>query len=572
MSQTLLEPAKPEALPGRALPGIGQLRETILDAMGAGLFVCDARKSGFPIIQISPSFTTITAYGSEQAVGEKLSILYGSKTDPAITRAAQRALSRAEEFQGELLVYRADGTTVWCELVIVPRLNVDGAADCFAMALLDISLRKKRDDQFREQEAAFRGMFEHAVEGIYQSTPEGRYLRVNRAFARMYGYSSPDALLKQVSDISNQIYVDPAMRDHFKRLMEEDDYVRGLEYQVRRKDGKIIWISESSRMVRDANGKSRYYEGFIEEITARKEAEAAYHQSQQRLIETSRQIGLAEVTTGLLHNIGNALNNVTLSASILAGKINASKSSHLSKAVNLLRENEGDLAAFFTSNPKGKQLIKYLGELSSRLGDEQAEFQQELKGLKKSVEHANSILACQQNYAKSAGKIETLPPVELVEDALQMNANSLARHRIKVVRDFASNLPDVTVQKHVILQILVNLIRNAQKACDGSDADEKCLTVRMSPASTGRRIQIAVQDNGVGIPPENISRIFNHGFTTRKDGHGFGLHSGARMAGEIGGSLTVESDGEGKGARFILEFPCKPPSQKMDQKSSNAQN
>jgi PAS domain S-box-containing protein len=562
MNQILIESERVATAPARPLPGLNQLREAILDGLGAALFICDAKLPGFPIIQISASFTALTAYTNVEAIGQKLSLLYGSRTDAATARAVNRALNRAEQFRGELLCYRADGTPFWCELIIVPQSNGDGSPDHLAGALFDISERKQRDDQFQEQEANFRGFFENAVEGIYQSTPDGRYLRVNLALARMYGYSSPDALMKQVRDIENQIYVDASMRERFKKLMDEDDQVRGLEYQVRRRDGEIIWISENSRMVRDTNGKARYYEGFIEEITKRKQAEAALQQSQQRLIETSRQIGLAEITTGLLHNIGNALNSVNASASVAADKVNHSKLGYLTKAVKMLREHEADLAQFVTNDPKGRQMIGYLGELSLRLAQEQADLKEELASMKKSVEHANDILSCQQNYAKSSGQLETVQPSQLVEDALQMNANSLARHHVRIVRDYSPDLPDVTVRKHLILQILVNLIRNAQKACDASDSQEKCLTLRLGCSPENSRIQIEVQDNGVGIPPENLPRIFTHGFTTRKDGHGFGLHSGARMAEEMGGSLTAHSEGVGQGASFTLEFPSQPPAQK----------
>jgi PAS domain S-box-containing protein len=453
-------------------------------------------------------------------------------------------------------------------LVVVPKPGPDGAPGQFAMALTDISARKKRDEEFREQAANFRGIFENSVEGIYQSTPEGRYLRVNWALARMYAYRSPQALMDQVSDIANSVYVNPADRDKFKELMEESDFVRGLEYQVRRRDGKIIWISENSRMVRDSNGTARYYEGFIEEITKRKDAEAALRQSQQRLIETSRQIGLTEMTTGILHNIGNALNSVNTSASVVAGKVAKSKVGNLSKATAMFRSHEADLAQFITNDTKGKQLIPYLGQLAPCLVQEQVELQEELKSLKKCVEHANHILACQQNYAKSAGRVEAVQPAHLVEDALQMNANALAQNHISVVRDFAPDLPEVTVQKHIILQILVNLIRNAQKACEASASPEKSITVRMGSRPPGDRIQIEVKDTGVGIPPENIARIFTQGFTTRRDGHGFGLHSGIRMAKEMGGSLTVQSEGVGKGASFILEFPIKPPVEKRGENTA----
>jgi len=557
IDQTMLESRTATATSARALPELARVREAILDGLGAGLFLCDAKKPGFPILQISPSFTALTAY-AEEAIGQKLNLLYGSRTSAATVREANSALKRGERFHGEMLCYRADGSTLWSELSVVPLLNAGSLPDYFAVALTDISNRKERDQRVREQEANFRGIFANAIEGIYQSTPEGRYLRVNMALARMYGYANPETLMKHVCDIENQIYVDPAMRDKFKRLMDQQDYVRGLEYQVRRRDGRVIWITENSRMVRDTDGKALYYEGFIEEITERKEAEAALQQSQQRLIETSRQIGLAEITTGLLHNLGNALNSVQTSASVALTQMRGSKVGDLSKAVALLREHPTDLANFIANDPKGQKVFAYLSHLAPYLTEEQSKFRQELESLRKSVDHANSILTSQQNYAKSSGQLETVPPIQLVEDALLMNANSLARHHVQVIRDFMPNLPEATVRKHMILQILVNLIRNAQKACDSSESPEKCLTVRVCSPKAGR-IQIEVQDNGVGIPPENLARIFTYGFTTRQDGHGFGLHSGLRMAEEMGGSLTARSDGAGKGASFIFEFPCQPP-------------
>jgi signal transduction histidine kinase len=109
------------------------------------------------------------------------------------------------------------------------------------------------------------------------------------------------------------------------------------------------------------------------------------------------------------------------------------------------------------------------------------------------------------------------------------------------------------VEKHKVLQILVNLIRNAKYACDESGRKDKQMIVRVSNGDN--RVRISVKDNGIGIPQENLTRIFNHGFTTKKDGHGFGLHSGALSAKELGGSLEVHSEGKNQGAMFTLELP-----------------
>lgn len=162
----------------------------------------------------------------------------------------------------------------------------------------------------------------------------------------------------------------------------------------------------------------------------------------------------------------------------------------------------------------------------------------------------------QQSYAKISGVTETIPLADLVEDALRMNAGAFVRHDVTLSRDYASR-PTVTIDKHKVLQILVNLMRNAKYACDESGRTDKRITVRIHEEEEGR-VRIALIDNGVGIPPQNLTRIFEHGFTTRKNGHGFGLHSGALAARELGGSLRAHSEGPGMGATFILDLPLQP--------------
>jgi signal transduction histidine kinase len=162
----------------------------------------------------------------------------------------------------------------------------------------------------------------------------------------------------------------------------------------------------------------------------------------------------------------------------------------------------------------------------------------------------------QQSYAKRCGVTETIAVVELIEDSLRLNAGAFTRHGVTLRREFA-NVPPITVDKHKVLQILVNLVRNAKYACDESGRTDKLLTLRVERTING--VRISVVDNGVGISAENMERLFTHGFTTRQSGHGFGLHSCALAAQELGGSLHAESDGPGCGAAFILELPCVPP-------------
>jgi C4-dicarboxylate-specific signal transduction histidine kinase len=287
------------------------------------------------------------------------------------------------------------------------------------------------------------------------------------------------------------------------------------------------------------------------EIAERKRAEEEVEALHDQLLEASRNAGMAEVATGVLHNVGNVLNSVNVSSTLLADRLRKSRALNVTRAAELLRERNGDLARWLAEDERGRMLPTYLADLGRHLSDEHCEMTAELESVVKNVEHIKEIVAMQQNYANVSGFIETLPLEKLVEDALQMNAAAFERHRIRVVRDYGS-VPNVRVDKHKVLQILVNLLSNAKYAMDTSI--ERRLDLRIDRAPEGP-VRVTMRDTGCGIPAENLTRIFSHGFTTREDGHGFGLHSGAIAAKEMGGILTAESEGAGCGATFILELP-----------------
>jgi signal transduction histidine kinase len=236
-------------------------------------------------------------------------------------------------------------------------------------------------------------------------------------------------------------------------------------------------------------------------------------------------------------------------------RIRKSKVADVRRVAQLLKENSNDLASFFTSNPKGQMVPDFLCQLAEKIESDQAAVLEEIKSLRCNVEHVKEIIAMQQSYARVVGVSEKIEVAEILEDALRMNAGALARHEVKVLRDY-SVVPALYTDKHKLMQILVNLVSNAKYACDNSNANERQMTLRTT-ALEGR-VRIEVIDNGIGIPAENLTRIFNHGFTTRKEGHGFGLHSSALAIKELGGSLTVYSEGAGRGATFTVEMPCQP--------------
>jgi C4-dicarboxylate-specific signal transduction histidine kinase len=258
----------------------------------------------------------------------------------------------------------------------------------------------------------------------------------------------------------------------------------------------------------------------------------------------------------VLHNVGNVLNSVNISASVVTESVKKSKVGNLARVVDLLDEHSSDLEGFITRNEQGRKLPLFLRQLHGRLIQEQQTVLTEAELLRQNIEHIKEIVTVQQDYAKVSGITELLKVTDLVDDSLRINAVALARDGVAVERDF-QEVPAIPVEKHKVLQILVNLIGNARRACVDAGHSEKRLAV--SVVHEQDRIRIAIRDNGVGIPPDNLTRIFNHGFTTRKDGHGFGLHSGALAAREMGGVLRAESEGSGKGATFTLELPTGGP-------------
>ena len=275
-------------------------------------------------------------------------------------------------------------------------------------------------------------------------------------------------------------------------------------------------------------------------------------EAQAQLAAAARQAGMAEIATNVLHNVGNVLNSVNISADLVTRKLRTSKALGLGKAVQMMNEHADDLGDFISSDEKGKLLPGYLNQLVDALAIEQQSMTEELGQLSKSVDHIKEIVAAQQSYAGPSSLAETVQIKELIEDALRMNASIIATHRITVVRNLAET-PLLKLDKHRVLLILINLIKNASRAMGDRPEPDPQIILQSEMPQEGTLV-IKVIDNGEGIAPENLTRIFAHGFTTRKDGHGFGLHSCALAAMEMGGSLEAHSDGPGAGATFTLKL------------------
>ncbi len=404
----------------------------------------------------------------------------------------------------------------------------------------------------------------HSIDGIvWERTPDTfQFTFVSRQSETILGYEAQAWLAKPSFWEEKLQPQDAAKAIQMRRDLAARAQPYSFEYRMIAADGRTVWIRESATVLVE-KGQAVAVRGIFHDITRQKLDAEQLDKLNRQLMDTSRNAGMAEVATGVLHNVGNILNSVSVSATLVGNRLQSSNVGDLRRATSMMLEQNGRLAEFLTSDPKGKLIPEFLGTVADELADEQKELVAEMTAVGKHIEHIKEIVAMQQNYAKLSGVYEWLTVPDLVEDALRMNAAAFDRHHIALVREFDENTPNVCVDRHKVLQILINLLRNAKHAMDGCDEKEKRMHIRVEVAAANR-IRIAVRDNGVGIPPDHLTKIFNHGFTTKKDGHGFGLHSGANAAKEMGGSLTARSEGPGKGAEFILELPTTAPTRKEE--------
>ena len=415
----------------------------------------------------------------------------------------------------------------------------------------------KRNAELAQERLYLRTLIDSLPDYIFIKDRQSRFLINNLAHAQVLGATCPDEVAGKTDldifppELAKQYYADE------QAVMKSSQPLNREETVVDPKSGETRWLLTTKVPLRDKDGKVVGLVGISRNISDLKRAEQALAQTHKQLLETSRLAGMAEVATGVLHNVGNVLNSVNVSASLISERLRESKATGVAKVAKLLREHSSDMNHFLAQDERGHQVPMYLEQLAEHLDRERNEVRDELNNLSLNIEHIKEIVATQQSYARVSGVTEKLVLSDLVEDALKIHLNAFERHGVKLVREF-DPLPEITVDKHKVMQIVVNLLSNAKYACDEGGKKEKQVIVRLQPAGADR-VKIEVADNGVGIVTKNLTRVFAQGFTTRKGGHGFGLHSGALAARDMGGALSVHSYGPGRGATFTLELPVLPP-------------
>ena len=413
----------------------------------------------------------------------------------------------------------------------------------------------KANAELSHEQALLRTLLDAASDYIYFKDTDSRFVRCSLSLCSQAGLPHEQMVGKTDFDVHGEKLARATLADEQEIIRSGRPLIGKLEKLVHQ-DGRITWVMTTKMPWRDRDGKTIGTFGISHDITSIKETEARLEQVHQQLVDASRAAGQAEVAASVLHNVGNVLNSVNISASVIRRHFGTSKLlASVQRVADLFLKHQDDLAAFLSQDGRAMKLSGYLKDLTTQMGAEQAKMLDEVATLAKNIEHIKAVVAMQQNYARVGGVAEAQSIPALVEDALRVHAAAIEELHIRVVRQFEP-VPEIVADKHRILQILVNLFSNAKWALRENPAADRVLTVEVRH-NGGGHLLVRVADNGVGISPGNLERLFQHGFTTRSDGHGFGLHSSILAAREMGGNLAAHSDGPGRGAAFSLEIPCR---------------
>ena len=511
---------------------------------------------GGRVIAANPAVARMLGFSSpEELIRECIDVERQSYAQPARRMEFKRLLEERGSVTGfEYEVRRKDATTIWVSENTRVVRDDSGQIVCYEGSMRDITERRRWQEALQRQRAELRVLFDLVPAMIWFKDTENGIVRVNKRVAEAAG--------KSVEEIEGKSSLEIYPREAAAFYEADLEVIRsgvprlGIVERLHDPQGRERWVETDKVPYFDESGKVTGIVVMAQDVSERKRAEANLEKNNLELREVSRQAGMSEVATNVLHNVGNVLNSVNVSASLMVESLRGSRASRMAEVVALMREHQSDLGPYITGDPKGRHIPDALERISQQWAAQQVALLRELDSLRGNIDHIKQIVALQQGYAKISGAAERVDVTDLIEDAMRVQDGGPAEHPVRIIREF-EKMPSIRIEKHKVMQILVNLVRNAKLACEEQGDADKRITIRAAQADG--HVRISVSDNGSGIAPANITRIFAHGFTTRKDGHGFGLHSGALAAVELGGRLVASSDGPSKGATFTLDLPMQPP-------------
>ena len=459
------------------------------------------------ITRVNATELNMLGFRLEEMVGRPVTEFLVEDSSSALLAPNAPADQRQES--SERLFRRKDGRRV--PVLMRQRVMTSAKGDvCGTRATLqDISALKRKEQELRDAEEKYRSIFENAIEGIFQTTPEGSYMSVNPALASIYGYETPDQLMRTVTHIAKQLYVRAGRRAEFIALMQEKGAIRDFESQIYRRDGSIIWISERARCVRDQDGKLLYYEGTVEDVTARREAEEAVKRARDGALESARL--KSEFLANMSHEIRTPMNGIIGMTGLL---------------------------------------------LDTELTPKQRDFTQTIAG---SSDALLTIINDILDFSKIESGMLLFEEIDfqlgtVVEGSVELLAARAASKNIELASLVYQDVPTrLRGDPGRLRQVLTNLVGNAVKFTEKGE-----VVVRASCQETTDTqviIRFSVSDTGIGISPEGQARLFQafvqaDGSTTRRfGGTGLGLAICKQLVQRMGGEIGVTSEA-GKGSTF----------------------
>ncbi|PCI26921.1 MAG: hypothetical protein COB67_09660 [SAR324 cluster bacterium] len=423
----------------------------------------------------------------------------------------------------------------------------------------EIYERKKADETILQWEDIFKLTGQPIVVGD-SDTP---YIKiVNPAFAKMMGYTTEELIGKHLEEV----YA-PEARPNIPDYMHSSNKKEHHHYESKqiRKDGSIFPVSIMLTTVKDPLGKVKYRIANIDDITEQKATEDELERRveertkkikkmQQKLIQSAQQAGMAEIASGILHNVGNTLNSLSVSSEMITRSLKDSELPSFIRVNQMLDSNRNNLGEFLTQDIKGKQIPNFYNELGKVFMGEQELLIKESETINRLVDLIKEVIRTQQEYAVSVRLEEEEILHQVVDDSLLLQLNSFSTYKIKIIKNYRA-IPPITIQRSKLIHILINLLNNAKDALQGNAPENRQIIIEIDKTPEGESF-IKIQDNGQGILKEELSNIFAYGYTTKRGGHGFGLHTSAIYMQEMNGRIEVQSEGIGKGASFTLTLPC----------------
>ncbi len=449
--------------------------------------------------------------------------------------------------------------------------------------LLPLIVVRKNDEAYatnlKDNEEEYRVLYESSQDAIILQTQGGEYIRSNPAASKLFNLDATEGpiTLDQIklspecqSDGTNSAI---KWTEIEKVVLLQGSYAFEWIYK-RHDDSEFEAIVILNRVdlkdevflqttIRDITKRKREqrelaeHRTHLEEVVEKRTIELK--ETSDRLIEASRQAGMSEIATGVLHNVGNILNSVNISVTTISDNMRESVMKNFSTIVQLIQQNIDNIGEFLTKDSKGKVIPEYLIQLSNSHEQEKEDIFKEVTILRDSIEHIKEIINVQQTLAGVTGFMEEISISDIIQQSLQINLSALQRYDIDLIEDIDKEIVIIS-DKSKILQIITNFIRNAKDALN--DTETRTIKVSLKEIEN-ESIKIEVSDSGEGIDQENLSKVFSYGFSTKKNGHGFGLHSAALAAKELGGSVQATSDGPKQGSTFILILPKKTTSKPL---------